>query len=153
MTRRPVMAEPWGWLRIKCIYIIWVNLEDNLNNICARPTLALAKELFIVDKYISCRWAISGPLRASWASGVIVLAKRKGCRCCLLIKISFFVAVMVVNAYQRAAKSEDLAEGDKHRVVNFAHRLCDEPACEQCAPESAHCYRYYELDFSHCVLG
>ena len=36
--------------------------------------------------------------------------------------------------------------------MNLAQWLCDKPACEQCAPESAHCYRYYELDFSHCVF-
>lgn len=61
----------------------------------------------------------------------------------------FFVAVMIVDADERAAESENLSKSDKHRVVYLSHRLCDEPACEQCAPESAHCYRYYELDFSH----
>jgi hypothetical protein len=58
---------------------------------------------------------------------------------------------MVVYAYQTTAEGENLSESDEYGVVDLAHRLCQEPACEQCAPEGAHCYRYYELSFSHVV--
>ena len=58
---------------------------------------------------------------------------------------------MVVYADEGTAEGENLSEGDEYGVVDFAHRLCQEPACEQCAPEGAHCYRYYELGFSHVV--
>ena len=58
---------------------------------------------------------------------------------------------MVVYAYQTTAEGENLSESNEYGVVDFAHRLCQEPACEQCAPEGAHCYRYYELSFSHVV--
>ena len=58
---------------------------------------------------------------------------------------------MVVYTYEGTAEGENLSESDEYGVVDFAHRLCQEPACEQCAPEGAHCYRYYELGFSHVV--
>ncbi len=67
-----------------------------------------------------------------------MLGARRGCLCCLLITKLFFVAVVVVDAYERTRKGENLAEGNEERVMYLTHRRGDEPRGEQCAPESAH---------------
>ena len=66
-------------------------------------------------------------------------------------KNSFFVAVVVVNAYQRATEGQYLAESDEERVVDFTYRRGDEPRCQQCAPEGAHCSSDDELQAFHLI--
>ena len=56
-----------------------------------------------------------------------------------------FVAVVVVNAYQRTAEGQYLTEGNEERVVNLTHGRGKKPRGEQCAPESAHGSSDYEL--------
>ena len=67
-----------------------------------------------------------------------MLGARRGCLCCLLITKLLLVAVVVVNAYQRAAEGQNLTEGSEERVVDFTHGRGNEPRGEQCAPKSAH---------------
>ena len=56
-----------------------------------------------------------------------------------------FVAVVVVNAYQRTAEGQNFTEGNEERVVDFTHGRGNEPRREQCAPKSAHGGSDYEL--------
>ena len=67
-----------------------------------------------------------------------MLGARRGCLCCLLITKLLFVAVVVVNAYQRTAEGQYFAEGNEERVVDFTHGRGKKPRCQQCAPEGAH---------------
>jgi hypothetical protein len=39
----------------------------------------------------------------------------------------FFVAIMVIDAYQTASEGEYLAEGDEHRVMDLSQRRATEP--------------------------
>ena len=80
-----------------------------------------------------------------------MLGARRGCLCCLLITKLLLVAVVVVNAYQRAAEGQYFAEGNEERVVDFTYRRGKKPRCQQCAPKSAHGSSDYELEFSHRV--
>ena len=68
------------------------------------------------------------------------------------IFVSLFIPILIVNAYQTTAEGKDFAKGNEHGVVYLAQWRAAEASHKQCAPESAHCYRYYELSFSHCLI-
>ena len=78
-----------------------------------------------------------------------MLGARRGCLCCLLITKLLLVAVVVVNAYQRAAEGQYFAEGNEERAVNLTHGRGKKPRGEQCAPKSAHGSSDYELESFH----
>ena len=80
-----------------------------------------------------------------------MLGARRGCLCCFIITKLLFVAVVVVNAYQRATEGQYLAESDEERVVDFTHGRGNEPRGEQCAPEGAHCSSDDELQTFHLI--
>ena len=63
----------------------------------------------------------------------------------------FFVAIAVVNTYERADKGEYLAEGDKDGGVDDADGRERKGGGEQCAPEDAHCDCRKELETLHRV--
>ena len=61
----------------------------------------------------------------------------------------FFVAVLVVDADQRAAEGEYFAKGDENRVMDLCQWWADEARREHYAPEGAQCHSGDELEVLH----
>ena len=58
----------------------------------------------------------------------------------------FFVAIAIVDTYERADEGEDFAEGNEDGGVDDADGREGESGGEQCAPEDAHCDCREELE-------
>ena len=80
-----------------------------------------------------------------------MLGARRGCLCCLLITKLLFVAVVVVNADERTAEGQYLAEGDEYGVVYLAQWWAEEACGEHYAAEAAQCHSDDELQTFHLI--
>ena len=151
MTSRPVMALPFGLLRISLISIILFFLVVcALRRLCRFARLCAFGEL--------CRFARS-PLRSSHHPrfACITSPLRRHHRTASATTspqaTSLSKAIMIVYADEGAAECQYLSKRYQQRVVYLARRRGTKACDEQCTPEGAHCHCDDQLQaFHHALL-